>query len=748
MKDIESIILSQLTKNPETSYAKKDLAVFLKIAKFQYKILETALDNLLKHNKLKMIGKRYSFLKPAEIIQKIESEKVVIETQDEDSNYVKGTFDATSLARNYSYAFVITPEFDVFVSSEDILNAYHKDTVTVELRDRKGKLSYGKIISVNERARTKFVGNLEKYKNTYLFVNDNSKIHTNFNVDDLNGAHEGQKVVLEITNWGNKKMNKLPTGKVVEILGKAGEPEIEILSVIRQYDLPLTFPDEVLEYANNLSEEIAPEVIKKRRDLRSLLTFTIDPVSAKDFDDAISLEQLKDGWRLYVHIADVAHYVPKKCPVFKEALNRGNSYYFPKKVIPMIPERLSNKMCSLRPDEDKLTLTVITDYDKSLKVLKQEACESIIRSNSRLNYEEVDNLFDGKEHDIPAEVVKVLEQMRIMSSTLSQQRDAKGYLGFDLPEVQYLFDAEGHISSIFRSSETDSHKLIENFMLVANEYVAKVLTQKAPYTMYRIHADPEEFDYKKILAILKNYGISVGFRENLNKSYQALLESLPTHDFHRVFDKMILRSLKKARYSVQHIRHFGLAMETYTHFTSPIRRLCDLVVHHQLKQYVFKTSGDKFDPKEMLTMAKIASDKELIADESEREIDMKTTMHYMKSKVGEAFNGIITNMNTSSIFVELDDFPVTGVLKINQMKDDYYEFNDKFMIMMGRRSKSALKLTDKVKVLIDKVDTDIHFSIVDKPKTKKNKEYKKIRDYKKEQVVKSENKGKGRWNRK
>lgn len=633
---------------------------------------------------------------------------------------IEGIFDATSLSRDRSFAFVRSGERDFYVDSEDTLNAYHGDKVLIEPHQRKGRGEYGIVRRIVERANMQIPGDIAKVKERWIFVASNPKIHNWFEINDLGGAEPGQKVILSVTNWGLPIEGKMPRGNITEVLGQSGDPQVELLAVIRQYNLPLDFPDAVLKEVHELPETPSEQEISRRKDLRELFTFTIDPASAKDFDDAISIERRDFGWRLWVHIADVAHYLPIGSAAFEEAAKRGNSFYFPKKVIPMIPERLSNLICSLRPDEDKLTMTVETDFDLSGRILKQNLYESIIRSDSRLAYEEVDNLFDGFEHELSPTLVSALQEARVLSRKLSRIRKEAGYIFFDLPEIEYEYDEEGFVHHLGIAEETESHKLIENFMLVANEYTAKSLSTKAPASIYRIHEDPDQRKLDKLEEILMFYGIGYIRMESLNLSVQHLLESLPNADYHRVFDRIILRSMKKAKYSTQHIRHFGLALEDYTHFTSPIRRLCDLVVHHLCKSYIIKSQKLKPHKQQITHWAAVSSEQELQADAAEREIERVYSATYMRDKIGEEFSGLVISANSSGVIVRLNELPVSAVLKKDQFGRGKWEFREWEMRHLNPASNRSFELLDALKVRVMEVSDDIYLEMCDDPDAHKH----------------------------
>lgn len=667
----------------------KELASLAKVDKNKRKDVIHTLNKLRKNGEIGYTNHRYF------IPKKAPANKQLI-----------GTFDARPLAKNKSFAFVICPDYDVYISSEDTLNAFHNDTVQIDIKYTRKHKKYGIVTKIVKRFKEHFVGNVSKYKGRYYLLPDNHRIHSDFEIKKLNNASSGQKVILKVLYWGDRHLNKLPYGEVSEILGKAGEPEVETLAVIKDYNLPLTFPEAVIQELKDIEPEIRQQDYENRQDFRDLPTFTIDPASAKDYDDAISLIKNKEKWELYVHIADVTHYIHPQSQLFAEAVNRGNSYYFPQRVIPMLPEKISNKICSLRPYEDKLTLTVKTVMNNDFKILNQNVYESVICSDARFSYAEIDDLFEGKQTDIEPELADTLKNMRKLSQYLSKQRIKEGYLNFNLPETEYIFDDEGHIIDLQRSRETDSHKLIENFMVLANEFIAKKLSHKP--TIYRVHEDPDEDRLYELQQLLKFYRIKMKLNDDLNRCLQNTLEKMPNAKYHRVFDRMILRSMKKAHYDIKNRGHFALAMNNYTHFTSPIRRLCDLIIHHQIKS-VLSQQNDFFSKKDLAEYADTASEKELVADESEREIDLKNKIKFMKSKVGETYKGMIISVLPKSLIVELERYPVTGIVDITNLKDDYYVFYDKNMSFSGRSSGKSYKLMDELEVTVARVEDDIYF---------------------------------------
>lgn len=718
-------VLALFKENGNTPLTYNELVYQLRLVKKEKSQLSESLQELAEAGKLSKQSRKYRLTpSPPQASEPQERKKSPRQPEAKaqeqqppqtSSRLIEGIFDATPLAKNQSYAFVRTEQGDFFVGAEDTLNAYHNDVVAIEPHFRRGKSDRAQVRRVIRRANASLAGEIHQNNGRSYFVSSNRKIHNWFEVNSAGAAKEGEKVILHVSNWGSPLQGKLPVGDITEVLGLSGDPEVELMAVIRQYQLPLEFEDEVLEEANRLPEVIEPAELVRRTDLREIFTFTIDPASAKDFDDAISLEKIPKGWRLYVHIADVAHYVKLSTQIFLEASKRGNSFYFPKKVIPMLPERLSNRICSLRPDEDKLTMTVITEFDAKGKVLQQKLAESVIRSDFRLSYEQVDALFEGQATSLPEELTTALNHSRELSALLSQKRLEAGYIFFDLPELEYEYDDEGLVNRLTLADETESHKLIENFMLVANEYIAKKLSVLSPTTMYRIHEDPDYAKLDKVIDLMSHYGISYYQRETLNASVQYLLRSLPNPDYHKVFDRIVLRSLKKAIYTTKHERHFGLGMETYTHFTSPIRRLCDLVIHHLCKIYLLHSSREKISPAQVKRWANIASEQELQADQAERDIELTYSMAYMKTHVGEKFSGMVISAKGGGLIVRLNEIPVNAMLRADQLPGRGWNYRDREMRFVNAKSSDYYQLLDKVMVQIIEVSDDIYLELQSVP---------------------------------
>ncbi len=713
IKDIETQVLQLFSRYPGAQLKMKEISSILSIKKHDYKNLNDTVRKLIKDNLLIKEGQYFTAAKEMSKATTSANPKSSTKKKHDkvSSPLIDATFDGTSLGKGYSFGFATTEENDYFISSEDLLDAYHGDKVQIEPYKQKNGKYYGVVRNVVERANHKMVGNATKYGKSYIFVCDNHKIHTSIMVDSPNQNIDNKKVEIEITNWGNKSKAVLPSGKVVSVLGDAHDPEIEVLGVIKQFNLPLEFPKNVVQESSDISESIRIEEINRRSDFRDIITLTIDPITAKDYDDAISIVKEDFGYTLYVHIADVGHYVKPGTETFKEATKRGNSFYFPKRVIPMLPEHISNKICSLRPDEEKLTVSVVTKLNDKYEITEQYAVESIINSDARLNYEEVDKYFATNELDQSDEIKEMLNESLRISHKFSAKLKKNGYINFRLPDVEYIYDEEGRLDSIIESEETDSHKLIENFMLLANEYIATYLKGKAKTTIYRVHELPDRERIDKIAKLLNYYGHRMKFDGTLNHSIQEVLKSFEGTFEEKVFNKMILRSMKKAKYTTEHDIHFGLSIENYTHFTSPIRRLSDLVVHLHLKSYLGK-DGYKFRAKSLMELADIATEQEALSDEAYREILKKMVQYFMKDRIGNEYEAIITGMNNSNMFATLVKYPITGVIKLSNILGDYYVVDEERLIATGKKKKQKFQLAQQVKIRVAAVADDIYFDLL------------------------------------
>ncbi len=710
---LQSRLVTLLRSNKNTPMSYKDIAIAMNLTKREKEKLASLLAKGVEDKLLNKTKQCFLLVE--------QPQKSTIQQRQISPKLIEGYFDATPLSRDYSYAFVRTEDKDYYISSEDTLNAYHNDKVAIELKSKKGKFEYGVVRRIVSRYSEDLAGDIVRTKNKWTFICSNPKIHNWFDVIEHGTACDGDKVILHVSSWGSQILGIPPSGKIVEVLGRSGDPKVELVAILKQYNLPMSFPDSVINEINDIDDIIPQAEVMKRKDLRSLLTFTIDPSSAKDYDDAISIIPTEHGWKLFVHIADVAHYLPTTSAIFNEAVKRGNSFYFPKKVIPMIPEKLSNQVCSLRPLEDKLCLTVETEFNTKGKITSQHMYESVICSDYRLIYEDVDTFFNcaDVEHGILTsysyDLREALSEARKLSTILTDIRRFAGYIFFDLPEIEFQYNEDGFLHRLSLNEETESHKLIENFMLVANEFVAKKLSMLSPTTIYRIHENPDQEKLTSLQETLASYGIFWELHENMNKSFQYLLASFPSHEYHEVFDRIVLRSMKKARYSIEHISHFGLAMDDYTHFTSPIRRLCDLVIHHLCKIYIIKTSRDTLSRQQIKLYAQIASEQELKADQAERDVELLFSKAFMKEKIGEHFTGIVVGCNAKGVLVRLNEIPIWGLIKVNDLGKGIWDYNNRALRYVNRKSNVFFQLMDKLKIVVSSVEDDIYLHLQDTP---------------------------------
>jgi ribonuclease R len=620
----------------------------------------------------------------------------------------------------------VTPEEggeEIFISQRGMGSAVHGDKVQVRiLSHRQGKSPEGIVTKIIERGVNKIVGTFREERFSNFVEPDDPKMPEKIYVAENNraGVKSGQKVVLEITSWKNREEN--PEGKVIEVLGYPGDKGVDVLSVIRQFELPLEFPEEVEKEAAQIPAVIPITELSRRLDLRDRFCFTIDPIDAKDHDDAVSLEISPEGtYLLGVHIADVSHYVRENSPIDKEALTRGTSVYLPDRVIPMLPERLSNQICSLRPQEERLTYSCLLELDSAGKVLNYDIKETVIKSKAKLNYEEVQAFFDtGK----PSESVKGLEdyltRMLALSKILLKNREKEGSLDFDLPEAKVVYDQQGRILDIFEVARLESHRLIEEFMLLANRSVALHVSRMALPFVYRVHDRPDEEKIREFSELVERLGYQASLGHPVTpKRLQNFLKRIKGMPEEELIDELLLRSLKKAIYQTENIGHFGLAFTHYTHFTSPIRRYPDLMVHRLLKELEkgkYPLQRHRELTGRLPKVCQIASDREKLANEAERETMKAKQVEFMKDKLGEVFPGIVSGVMNFGFFVRLEKTLADGLVRYSNMNDDYYHFDEKNYQAVGRKSKKKFRLGDKVMVRVIRVDTtanQIDFGLVE-----------------------------------
>lgn len=612
---------------------------------------------------------------------------------------------------NPRFAYIVTGEEDkkdIYVRSPDLGSAIHGDTVEVELSSKRtGENPEGRVTAIVKRGRSKFVGRIELSRNFGFVVPDFKKIYQDFFIypENLNGAVANDKVLFEVTKWADR--DKSPEAKVIELLGKTGENEAEIHSIMAEFDLPFRFPENVLHESEKITEGITKEEIKKRRDFRDVLTFTIDPEDAKDFDDAISFRQLENNnFEIGVHIADVTHYVIPGTALDDDAFDRATSVYLVDRTVPMLPERLSNALCSLRPKEDKLTFAAVFEMDSKANVIKEWFGRTIIHSDHRFSYEQAQEVIESK----IGTFAKELEILNQLHHILRNQRFKKGAVNFETTEVKFKLDEKGKPLAVVPKVRKDAHKLIEEFMLLANRavatYVYKMKKGEDKNTfVYRTHDLPNQEKVEDFARFAKQFGHQLQFESaSISRSLNKLMEEIEGKPEQNVLQSLAVRAMAKAKYTTDAKGHFGLAFDHYTHFTSPIRRYPDMMVHRLLQHYLDK--GKSVGKKDFEEKCKHTSEREKRAADAERASIKYKQVEFMSLAENKVYDGIITGVTDFGIFVEIVETKCEGMTRLADMKDDFYELDEKNYRVIGRRRKKIYRLGDEVKVRIKKTDVD------------------------------------------
>lgn len=630
-----------------------------------------------------------------------------------DLQMATGTF--IGHARGFGF---VTPDAggeDIFIPASETMGAMQKDRVLYKVlhKAEKSKKADGVIVRILERGQQRIVGTFEAGSKGYGFVvADDKKIAKDIFIsrENTKGAVTGHKVVVEITDYGEDRRN--PEGKVIEILGHINDPGVDILSVIRRYELAVEFPEEVYAEIEHLGTEVAEADKKGREDLRDLLTITIDGADAKDLDDAVSLKRLGNGnFELGVHIADVSHYVRENTALDKEAYARGTSVYLVDRVIPMLPHKLSNGICSLNPHVDRLALSCLMEVNGRGEVVSHRILESIINSDYRMTYTAVREILeDGTPALLEqyAEILPMLEDMEELRQILGEKRRKRGSVNFDLPESKIILDENGKPIDIKPYEKSIATNMIEEFMLVCNETIAEnSFWQEMPF-MYRSHQEPDEDKLEKMEQFLRGFGYYLRKKDGEihPRELQKVLQKAEETDEERIITRMVLRSMMQARYTAENGGHFGLAAKYYCHFTSPIRRYPDLEIHRMIKKMLHGELDEKasaYYRRKMPDWAKHCSKQERVAEDAERDTDALKKVEFMEDKVGQIYEGIISGVTNWGIYVELPN-TIEGMVALSQMDDDYYEFDEKKMLVFGKRTKKSYRLGDKVVVSVAKVD--------------------------------------------
>ncbi len=683
-------IISFFKKNPGKSFKNKDIAKGLQITSVHdYAALKSTLHKLYEENFLTKNGKRFK-LNPIP-----------------GGNKITGRLEINQ----GGFGFVIPGRKemgDIFIAARNLGTAFSGDTVEVTLfAKQKGKNLEGQIVKVIKRKREEFVGTLKKSNSFYFVKPDDQEIHRDIYVDasNLKGAKTGDKVIVANLFWNTSMLN--PEAEIIELIGKSGTDETEAIALAREFNLPYRFPEKVISETENIKSEIPSEEIKKRVDFRDEIVFTIDPEDAKDFDDALSIKNLENGnFSIGIHIADVSYYVKNNSELDKHSLKRGNSVYFVGQVIPMLPEKLSNNLCSLVPEKDRLTYSVIVELTSRGKVVKYDIKKTIINSKRRYTYEEVQNIIDSEEGDFAQEIIRINNIARV----LRKKRFKEGGIEFHTTEVKFILDENGKPTEIIKKELKESNMLVEEFMLLANKIVAQHIGmpgKSARPFIYRVHDLPDKEKIHEFARFLKSLGYS--FDPNSTSQsvqFMNLMEQIRGSEEEAVINELAIRSMAKAVYSANNIGHYGLGFKYYTHFTSPIRRYADLIVHRLLYNYIEGKNAVNYSLAKLEEISEHISLCERNAIEAERLSVKRKQIDYLKEHIGEEFNAIISGIAHFGIFVEIIDNLAEGLIRLRDLEGDFYVYDEKKYALIGKASKKQFRLGDKVRVKLVRVDTE------------------------------------------
>ena len=669
----------------------KEIAMLLDIPKAKRSELMEVLDSLVADGTIG-VSKKGKYMKPENVA-------------------LVGTFESTS--RGFGFVVIPDREDDIFVKANDTMNAFYHDKVKVVITTEKngGKRAEGKIVAIVEHEIKEVVGTFQKNRTYGFVIPDNAKINCDIFIPQefMNGAVEGSKVVASISDYGSQSKN--PQGKVTEVLGHIDDPGTDILSIVKAYDLPVDFSEKIMHQVQNVAKDVTPADMAGRMDLRDWMMVTIDGEDAKDLDDAVSLYMDGDNYVLGVHIADVSNYVQEHSALDVEALKRGTSVYLVDRVIPMLPRELSNGICSLNEGCDRLALSCIMTINKKGEVIDHKIAETVIKTNRRMTYTNVKKILADKDAAVIEEykeLVPMFEKMAELAAILRKKRMKRGSIDFDFPETKVVLDEDGHPIDIKPYDRNVATKLIEDFMLIANETVAEdYFWQEIPF-VYRTHDKPDSEKIAKLSTFINNFGytLHIGADEVHPKELQKLLMKVDGTDEESLISRLTLRSMKQARYTTACTGHFGLAANYYCHFTSPIRRYPDLQIHRIIKENIRGRMNDnRREHYESIldAVAKQASETERRAEEAERETVKLKKCEYMSNHIGECFEGVISGVTEWGFFVELQN-TVEGLVRVTDLTDDFYEFYEDTYELAGSATNKRYKLGQKIKVVVDSTD--------------------------------------------
>ena len=700
-RNISGKVLRDFKENPSKSFNYKQIAGKLKI-----------IDTQKRNAVIKALGQ----LKAQKIINQTEPGKYILQT--DKSNYVEGVIELTSSGN--AYLLMPKEEEDIFIPRRNTNRSLDGDMVLVyQTKRKKNGKREGEVVEIISRASKDYIGILEKKKD-FGFVNTRaSRMHTDFFIEkeELQHFEDGDKVIVHFKDWPKRASS--PFGKIIRSLGKSGNINTEMHAIMFDYGFPEEFPKAIEKYAKDLNIGIEKDEILRRKDFRKKTTFTIDPITAKDFDDALSFTPLENGkTEIGIHIADVSHYVKPNSILDEEAYERATSVYLVDRVVPMLPEILSNGACSLRPQEEKYTFSAVFTVNNKMQIENEWFGKTVILSDHRFSYEEVQHMLDSndkkvnaevslteKEYEVSTEIFEGIKKLDFFAKILREKRMSNGALSFDRVEVKFNLDEENHPKSIFFKSSKDAHKLVEEFMLLANRRVAEFIGKQKPKKpfIYRVHDTPDEEKLTNLKSIASKLGYQLNIEaKQVNESLNNLLKETRGKKEQELIDTLTIRCMSKAIYTSDNIGHYGLAFEYYTHFTSPIRRYPDVLVHRLLEFYM---SGEKKINSDALEEACIhSSNKEQLATKAERDSIKYMQVKFMQDKIEQSFEGVISGVTERGMYVELMANKCEGMVKISEIKGDYFVYDEQSHSLIGDRTKRIYQLGDSVFIILKKAD--------------------------------------------
>ena len=692
-KNISKTVLQVFVNNPSKSLNYKQIASKLNLN-----------DSKSRNEVIQAIAE----LKAMSKIEEVERGKFRVVPE---SDYFTGRIEIT--ANGNGYVICEELEHDIYIPSRNINKALNNDLVKVYVYSRKkNRKQEGDVIEIIKRAKTEFVGVIEIHENFAFVVPDDAKMYCDIFIakENVVEVEDGDKVLASIIDWPEKSKN--PFGKIVQVLGKPGDHDTEMHSILLEYGLPYKFPDEVEKFAAKIPIEITEDEIKKRQDFREILTFTIDPKDAKDFDDALSFEVLKNGnFRIGIHIADVSHYVKEKTLLDEEAYQRGTSVYLVDRVVPMLPEILSNNVCSLRPNEEKLTFSAVFEMDAKAHIINQWFGRTVILSDHRFTYEEAQEIIEDSSQLNKENLINAVLDLDKLAKILRAERMKHGAISFDKTEVKFDLDENFEPVGVYIKESKDANKLIEEFMLLANKKVAEFIGQKGGSPtkktfVYRVHDEPNIDKLFALNGIIHKFGYSIDMRnkKGITQSLNKLLSDVHGKSESNMIETLTIRSMSKAEYTTENIGHYGLAFDYYTHFTSPIRRYPDVMVHRLLQHYL---DGGKSPDQEMYEVhCQHSSDRELMATRAERDSIKYMQVKYMLDHNNQEFEGVISGVTEWGLYIEIIENKCEGLVRIKDIQSDFYIFDEKQYALVGQSTKKMYQLGDLVQVRVKNADLE------------------------------------------